>query len=473
MSMRNSISMSMRTFRQKSLQARLLGTALLVVCVVWIVAMAFTLNDARHELDEVLDDNLVQVANLLISQPERPGEKNTFLATPSEREYAPQIRFQIFRQSSLLSISETAEVKPMSRIVNGFDNVTLENGEAWRVFAINDATKGIQVYVAEQMQSRIYVLKAVLRGMLLPFLIGLPLLILFLWWVVRRGLSPLRALSQGLYARQPQSLHAIQFSETMPSEIKPIVHALNGLFERIEGMLLAERRFTADAAHELRTPIAAIRAQAQVALGAGAHAAQRDHALQATLAGCDRATRLVEQLLMLARLEAVSENVPENVSKDAVKVADKATASVDLRAVCRRVLSELAPLSLARRQTLELAAPNTCFIVGDDLLVGVLVRNLVDNAIRYSQDGSRIFVYAGSEAASLILRIEDSGQGMTESEMARLGERFFRVLGHEQPGSGLGWSIVTRISKVFGATLTLNRSSTLGGLSVTVRWQVG
>jgi two-component system, OmpR family, sensor histidine kinase QseC len=457
--------------RQQSLQARLLGTALFVVCVVWVVSMAFTLNDARHELDEVLDDNLAQVANLLISQPESDGEKNTFLAVPIEREYAPQIRFQIFRQRSLLNRSDKAQLKPMSSLEHGFDNVTLENGEAWRVFATNDAATGIQVYVAEKVQSRVYVLKAVLRGMFLPFLMGLPLLILAMWWVVHRGLSPLRALSQGLYVRQPQSLHAIQISEAMPSEIKPIVHALNGLFERIEGMMAAERRFTADAAHELRTPIAAIRAQAQVALGAGELAAERDHALHATLAGCDRASRLVEQLLMLARLEAVSDNVSENVAEHVLKNADKVASSVDLRAVCRRVLSELAPLSLAKRQTLELAAPNTCFIVGDDALVGVLVRNLVDNAIRYSQDGSRIFVYAGSESASPILRIEDSGQGMTEPEIARLGERFFRVLGHEQSGSGLGWSIITRISKVFGATLAIARSSTLGGLSVTVHWR--
>jgi two-component system, OmpR family, sensor histidine kinase QseC len=450
----------MNFFRQKSLQARLLVMVLTVVSVMWLGAAALTLSDTRHEIDEILDGHLAQVAALLVFQQihDDKDEDNNFLEAPSLHKYAPKMAFQIYRHGELVNHSATVEPKPMSSVLNGFDTVTLGKGDEWRVFAISDSAKGVQVYVSELTQSRSYILKAVLRGMLLPFLIALPILALLMWWVVRRGLAPLRELSEGLLQRKPQALHAIQLNDDVPSEIKPMLFALNGLFERIEFMMVSERRFTADAAHELRTPIAAIRTQAQVALGAGMHAAERDHALMATLAGCDRATRLVEQLLTLARLEAASED------------SSKLAASVDLSAVCRRVLSELAPTAIARQQTLELAAPNKCLILGDDLLVGVLVRNLIDNALRYSNDGSRIFVYVGLAFELPILRIEDSGEGMTEAEIARLGERFFRVLGHEQPGSGLGWSIVSRISKVFGATLNIGRSSKLGGLSVTVRW---
>jgi two-component system sensor histidine kinase QseC len=247
----------------------------------------------------------------------------------------------------------------------------------------------------------------------------------------------------------------------MPLEMEPMVQALNGLFLRIENMVASERRFTADAAHELRTPIAAIRAQAQVAQGAGADSAQRDHALQATLAGCDRATRLVEQLLTLARLEASS---AEPVSS--------ATPSprVDLSLVTRRVAAELAPSALVRHQALELEAEAACWVAGNDMLLGVMVRNLIDNAIRYSPDGARVRVVVAVQEGQSMLQVEDSGPAMTAPEMARLGERFYRVLGSGQQGSGLGWSIVRRIGAVSGGHLEVSRSALLGGLAVQVCW---
>jgi len=286
----------------------------------------------------------------------------------------------------------------------------------------------------------------------------LPLLALLLWWAVRQGLAPLRQLSQVLRQRQPQALEPVVLAD-MPSEIKPLVESLNALFERIDAMVASERRFTADAAHELRTPIAAIRAQAQVALGAGTDTAQRDHALQVTLAGCDRATRLVEQLLTLARLET---------NPNASSTTAKAT---DVTAVARRVAADLAPAALARHQTLELDAHAPCPITGDEMLVSVLVRNLIDNALRYSPSGARIQVGVANEPGQTVLRVEDSGPGMTTEEMARLGERFYRVLGNDQPGSGLGWSIAKRIAEASGAQVQVGRSDLLGGLSVTVRWR--
>jgi two-component system sensor histidine kinase QseC len=247
--------------------------------------------------------------------------------------------------------------------------------------------------------------------------------------------------------------------EGLPTELQPTLQSLNALFVRIDQMVVSERRFTADAAHELRTPIAGIRAQAQVALGAGDDEAQRQHALRATLAGCDRATRLVEQLLTLARLEATPAT-PTSVT------------TVDLSAVARRIAADLAPTALARHQTLELEASALCLVAGNDLLTGVLVRNLIDNAIRYCPEGAKIEVRVALDAGQVQLRVQDSGPGMTDAEMARLGERFFRVLGHEKPGSGLGWSIVKRIADVFGAQVQVSRSTLLGGLDVAIRWPV-
>jgi two-component system sensor histidine kinase QseC len=342
----------------------------------------------------------------------------------------------------------------------GFQTIRLANGVEWRVFSTRGAEGDVRVIVGEQTDSRNAILWAVLRSLFLPLIVALPLLALALWWAVRQGLAPLRQLGGLLAQRKPQALEPVVLDD-MPSEMQPMVIALNGLFERIARMIASERRFTADAAHELRTPIAAIRAQAQVAQGAGEDTAQREHALQSTLAGCDRATRLVDQLLTLARLEATS--------GDAEPMALTALP-VDLSAVARRVAAKLAPSALARHQSLELDADSACRVFGNEVLMDVLVRNLIDNALRYSPDGAQIRVAVMVESGHTVLRVEDSGTAMSEPDMARLGERFYRVLGNAQPGSGLGWSIVKRIGDVSGAQIEVSRSALLGGLAVKVRW---
>ncbi|MDO8278368.1 MAG: ATP-binding protein, partial [Burkholderiaceae bacterium] len=139
-------------------------------------------------------------------------------------------------------------------------------------------------------------------------------------------------------------------------------------------------------------------------------------------------------------------------------------------AQARRVAADLAPAALARRQTLELDAVAPCAVAGAEMLVSMMLRNLIDNAIRYSPDGARVWVSVATESGQAVLRVQDSGAGMTEPEMARLGERFYRVLGSEQPGNGLGWSIIQRIASVLGAQVQVRRSEMLGGLAVTIRW---
>lgn len=445
--------------RLKSLQARLLMSVLGLVTVVWLGAALLTWYDARHELDELLDGHLAQAAALLVVQQSKTaGDDDDGVAdAPSLHKYAPQVAFQVFHEGHLVSRSVNAGTHPMSTTTRGFATVQLADGAQWRVFGARGAEKDVQVFVGERTASRGSILWAVLRSLLLPLMLALPVLALAGWWAVRRELAPLRQLSQLLGVRRPQALEPVVLAD-MPSEMKPLVQALNELFERIERMVASERRFTADAAHELRTPIAGIRTQVQVAMGAGNDTAQHDHALQATLAGCDRATRLVEQLLTLARLEAASEN-------NALP-----TGPVDLSAITRRVAAELAPTALLHEQTLELDAAAACPLAGNEMLVGVLVRNLIDNALRYSPSGARIQIEVTTASGQSTLRVQDSGPGMTEQEMARLGERFYRVLGHGQTGSGLGWSIVKRIAQASGAQVQVGRSELLGGLSVLVKW---
>jgi two-component system sensor histidine kinase QseC len=197
--------------------------------------------------------------------------------------------------------------------------------------------------------------------------------------------------------------------------------------------------------------------QAQVALGATADA-ERRHALLQTLEGCDRATRVVEQLLTLTRLEATAAQADDRMNR------------VDLGALAQRVAADLAPQALAKQQALELEAAAGVAVRGDTTLLGVLLRNLLDNAVRYSPVGGRIQVRVEHMEGGVRLGVEDSGPGLADADLARLGERFFRVLGTGEDGSGLGWSIVRRIAAAHGAQVTAQRSATLGGLAVEVSW---
>ncbi|MFO1340455.1 MAG: ATP-binding protein [Burkholderiaceae bacterium] len=181
-------------------------------------------------------------------------------------------------------------------------------------------------------------------------------------------------------------------------------------------------------------------------------------ARQALLAGCDRASHLVQQMLTLARLEATGTVTP---------------VALDLASLARQVAAEMAPQALARRQSLVLdGADQPCPLQGDAGLLAVLLRNLIDNAVRYSPPGGRIVITLGPvrPGAAVSIQVEDSGPGLAPEALARLGERFFRAADATVPGSGLGWSIVQRIAQAHGATLQAGRSATLGGLSVTLAW---
>jgi two-component system sensor histidine kinase QseC len=285
-------------------------------------------------------------------------------------------------------------------------------------------------------------------------LAALPLLGLVAAWAVHRGVLPLRRLSQLLSERAPQALDEVVLPDAT-TEMAPMLHALNRLFVRIGTLMESERRFTADAAHELRTPIAAIRTQAQVAL-AETDDALRRHALRATLQGCDRAARLVDQLLTLSRLEA---QAPAPTGPPA-----------DLAALVRQAVADAAPAALAKQQQLELVAGLPCPVHADSTLLAALARNLVDNAIRYSPSEATIRVTVALHEGHARLQVQDSGPGLADAEVQRLGERFFRVLGTGESGSGLGWSIVRRIAAVQGAQVQVSSSAELGGLHVEVRW---
>lgn len=286
---------------------------------------------------------------------------------------------------------------------------------------------------------------------LFPLLLVLPVLAGLLWWVVAAGLRPLVSLTQAVASRSPDNLAPLTLAAT-PGEVAPLVGRLNHLFGRIGKLIENERRFTADAAHELRTPIAAIKAQLQVAKGAqdaGEHQRALDNAIQ----GCNRATHLIAQLLTLARLESV----------DASRLQTCA-----LPALAAEVLAEMAPAALQSGVTLELLEGETLAIRGFPALLQVMLRNLLDNAVRYTPAGTHVQVAISREQGRTCLRIGDNGPGLPADELAQITRRFYRALGTQAEGSGLGLSIVQRIADIHQARLEFE--SVGQGLTVLVKF---
>jgi two-component system sensor histidine kinase QseC len=314
------------------------------------------------------------------------------------------------------------------------------------------ATADVTVIVGERVSAR----GEILAGMLGPLLglgaVALGLMLALAVAVLRWGLAPLHRLRETLASRQAAHLDPLPTAD-LPSELAPLVDTLNALFQRLDALLQGERRLTADAAHELRTPIAAIRAQAQVALGAQADE-ERRRALQATVTGCDRAARVVEQLLLLARLEA-----GDTQPRRPLALAD----------IARQAVAEAAEHPLAAGHTLALEVTSPATAPGDGLLTHVLLRNLLDNALRYSPPGSPVTVTVdGHGAIGWQLTVEDGGPGLDATGLARLGQRFQRGDTATASGSGLGWSIVQRIAALQGWAVQADRSPTLGGLRVRI-----
>ena len=452
--------------RPLSLTRRLMAMVLGFVLAAWLVTALVAWFTTEHELSELLDAHLAQTTALLLaSELDVPVEDDARPAPVLLRKYQSRVAFQIWRDGRLRARSTDAPEEPLAPAgVQGLSEQRLA-GKRWRVFTAEQADargSAITVHVAEQLSARRHVLLASLRGTLLPLLLVLPLLAVGVGWTVRRALRPLHALGHRVAARSPRALDALP-QDGVPAEVQPLVHALNGLLGRVAEQVAGERRFTADAAHELRTPIAAIRMQAQVAQGA-TQDEERRAALDATIAGCDRATRLVDQVLQLARLEADAVDTQPAAGRD---------IPTDLTAVAARLVRELSDAARARGQQIRLECPpRPVDVPMSAALTAVLLRNLLDNALRYGPDGGTVAVQLLPAQATHGVRlcVEDAGPGLSDADLARLGERFFRVLGSGQSGSGLGWSIVRRLARLHALQLHIDRSPALGGLRVTVDW---
>jgi len=439
-----------------SIKRRLLVALLLVTSLAWGVTLALSYRDARHELDELLDGHLAQSASLLIAQVGHEADDLDTEHAPPLHRYSRNVAFQVWEQGRKLVLhSASAPNTPLSSTHEGFSDSRVD-GKPWRVFSAWDGSRRFLIQVGEHREVREELAESIAENLLRPLLFALPVLGLLIWFGVARGLRPLRELSGQVAQRRADNLAPLD-DGVVPTEVVPLVEGLNRLFARLRDSLDKERRFTADAAHELRTPLAAIMSQAQVARAATADA-ERQRALDNVVLGCTRAAHLVDQLLTLARLE------PEQL---------KTGEACDLRALAVDAISELAPVAVRKNIELQLAEDSAVRVPGVATLLGILMRNLVDNAIRYSPPASRVLVAVARRDDRAVFAVVDEGPGIPAGERERVWERFYRVLGGEETGSGLGLSIVKRIADLHHAHVTIAPGENGTGLRVEVIFPAG
>jgi two-component system sensor histidine kinase QseC len=437
-----------------SLRARLLAMLLAVTACIWLAATGWNYRDARHEAEEMLDAQLAQSARLLLAQTrhELVDEGEVRIASVEaldERELHPYEQKLAFRIRDKQGRVLIASANPPPAIPQGASGYVDLHGDGlgWRVLVSEH--DGLRVEVAQSLAIRDELARHVASHLALPVLLVLPLLGGLIYLVVGHALRPLDALAGKMGSRTAANLKPLDCAG-LPRELLPLATALNSLLERLDHALDSERRFTADAAHELRTPLAAIQIQAQVAL---ASHDGREHALEQVLAGTRRAARLVEELLRLARLDPLA-GLPE-------------TQHIELAVLARQVVDDLHLGTELERLHVEVAA--NAAVEGDPELLRVALRNLLDNALRYSPADSRISVGVGLENAAPCVWVTDSGPGVPEDDLPRLTERFYRGSEVTREGSGLGLAIVARIAELHGARLSLeNRPE--GGLRAMLAW---
>lgn len=438
-----------------SLKQRLLLLTLATVVSVWVAATAFTYYDARHEFEETLDAHLAQSATLLIVQASHEFDEVETEHTPLLHRYSRRVAFQVWEGGRTLGLhSLNAPSQPLASIEQGFSDSVID-GKRWRVFSTwEDSGKNL-IHVAELTEVRDELANSIASNLLKPLFVSLPLLALLLWVAVARGLNPLVKLTDEVAQRAPDNLAPLD-AKTAPREVVPLIERLNKLFVRMADSLQKERRFTADAAHELRTPVAGIKAQAQVARAA-INEAERNHALDNAILGCDRAAHLIEQLLTLARIDNLGDDVTEQCQ---------------LRGLAAEVIATIAPSALNHDVRLELTEGDEVMVRGNPVLLRILLRNLIDNAVRHTLPGTLVWITIDHEQGQANISVNDNGPGISESELARVAERFYRPVGTSATGSGLGLSIVKRIAEIHHASLNIATQHEGKGLSVTVSLKI-
>jgi len=434
-----------------SLKARLLLWLLAGVLAVGAVGGWIVYRNALAQADAFFDYHLRQTALILRDQPVAYQLAPQLPQADASYDFVVQVWSL---DGMRVYLSRPHAVLPQITTL-GFATVSTSEGR-WRVFGVQALTTVIQV--AQPMSVREQRAAELALQTLKPFALLLPGLALLIWFAVGHALEPLQRLTALVKARRVDALDALPDAR-LPEEVQPLILALNDLLARLRAALERERAFMADAAHELRTPLTALHLQMEM-LARASGEGERAVAMGTLSAGVQRAIRLVEQMLALARQE------PR---------ADAPRVPVRLDDLARGIVAELVPLADAGRIDLGVAAAQPVTVNGDREALATLLRNLVDNAVRYTPCGGRVDVAVEAAPAGAPygarLTVSDDGPGIPPEERPRVFDRFYRRAGAEPPGSGLGLAIVKAIATAHGATVQLADGPAGKGLAVSVLFE--
>lgn len=453
----------------RSIRARLVASILIAMVVILGLTAVWSYEVAKHESEELFGARLATSARVLEAMVAPAVQDATLaaplvIALPKELEYEAgehgsalghpyetKIAFQVWRDDgTLLMRSTSAPSVAFGPSVAGFSTQRV-NGEPWHVFVLQSAN--IWVHVAEKNEVRDELLHDFGIAVMAPLVVGALLLLMLVNALVLYGLAPLKQLAASIHVREPESLGPIELTK-VPTEVRGVVAALNDLLRRVALAFERERRFTDAAAHELRTPIAALKIHAEN-VARSANERERTHSLSRLMQALERTSRLADQMLAYSRTQNAADDEPR--------------VSVDLRAIVREAVMQLEPIRLRKSQqvTVETGAADTR-IMGDPAKLLRLVFNLLDNASRYAPEQSTIEVVLERDSGMVRLSISNAGPAIPPELRERVFEPYYRVPGSGSEGSGLGLAIVKEVAAQHGASVRLEALDESGGTTVKV-----
>ncbi|MCD5363529.1 sensor histidine kinase [Chromobacterium aquaticum] len=422
----------------ESVQLKLSFTLSLAILVVAIVAGVFSFLSAFDEAHELQDDVLRQVAQLMDRQRLSPAPPTTDVR-PKDVDEESRVIVQRLGEASSSPVGVDAErTFPLpTTLVDGLHTLEV-GGETFRVL-VKTTAAGEHIAVAQESGFRNEIARDGALRTVMPFLILVPVLLLIVADLVRKMFRPIAALSKEIDLRAEQELHPVE-DQHLPVEVRPFAVAINRLLARVGQSMDSQRRFVADAAHELRSPLTAMSLQAERLAEADMSSLARER-LAVLRQGIERGRSLLDQLLTLAKAQAAT---------------DAPKSPVSVQGIYRRVLEDLMPLAEAKHIDIGVEGMQDAEVWASELDMIAIVKNLVDNAIRYTPEGGRVDLSVGISEGKAEMRVQDSGPGIPLAERDRVFDPFYRTLGSEQIGSGLGLSIVQTIAHRIGAEIRLD-----------------
>jgi len=412
------------------------------------LAQSQNANGGFSKIQEYLDENGLAVMYINFEEQDNESDSNTAHA------YETKLSFQIWDdEGNLLVKSYNAPLKPITKQVSGFSHTQID-GYQWRAFSLRSSNSQYICITAERIDVRNDLTGKISNDLFYMFIILIPALFLIMFFSIYQGLKPLHQLAAQINRRSADNLELIK-SDNNYTELATIKNALNKLLKRLHETLAREKRITSDAAHELRTPLAAIRLHTELAKTAK-NQKQQNESLDQVIHSVDRTTHLVEQLLTLARLE------PELLQQD--------FSAIDLSTLLIEETALLSPLAINKNIEIRLNETSDVTINGNEASLRLLIRNLLTNAISYTPENGEINISLSQDTQRTVLIFEDNGPGISEHDRERVMERFYRAENHQVTGCGIGLSIVDRVVKMHHGTMQLQQADSGRGLKVIIKF---